>query len=300
MESSAATSGGGTVHASKLRVFLCHASPDKARVLALYHQLVADGFEPWLAEEDLVPGQHWEQEIGKAVRSAGVVLVCLSQQSLTRQGFVQKEIRIALSVAEEQPEGAIYIIPVRLEECDMPDSLRQLHRVDLFNEVGYQRLLLALQSRAAALGVTTPPRVSDASRNNSPRDRDNRVVPSDTEIWNAIDTYAAAITYRDARQLGGVLIRPLAKQFSGEHVVALINVVIANTQLWQCVYGVNATPRVLQTVFETTRHHLPHTRRAWRALLAFIDRCSITGSDDYRDEYATIKSLVEATESYEG
>ncbi len=291
MKSSTASSGGGTVRASKLRVFLCHASQDKMRVRALYQQLVTDGFEPWLAEENLVPGQHWEREIGNAVRSAGVVLVCLSKQSLTRQGFVQKEIRIALSVAEEQPEGAIYIIPVRLEECDMPDSLRPLHWVDLFIESGHQRLLRALQSRAAALGVAQLPSLPDASRNN--------VAPPDAEIWNAIDTYAAAFTYRDARQLGGVLIRPLAKRFSGEHVVALINVVIANTQLWQCVYGVNATPHVLQTVFEATQHHLPHTRRAWRALLAFIDRCSIAASDDYRDDYATLRALLESAESSE-
>jgi hypothetical protein len=43
------------------------------------------------------------------------------------------------------PDNDIFIIPVRLEECDMPDSLRRLHRVDLFKAGGYGRLIDALR-----------------------------------------------------------------------------------------------------------------------------------------------------------
>lgn len=62
----------------RLRVFLCHSSGDKAAVRQLYQRLVDDGFQPWLDEEDLVPGQRWQLEIPKAVRNSEVVLVCLS------------------------------------------------------------------------------------------------------------------------------------------------------------------------------------------------------------------------------
>jgi hypothetical protein len=74
------------------RVFLCHSSGDKAQVRDLYQRLRKDGFEPWLDEEDLLPGQDRSQEITKAVRSSAVVLVCLSKSSITKTGFVQKEI----------------------------------------------------------------------------------------------------------------------------------------------------------------------------------------------------------------
>jgi TIR domain len=38
--------------------FLCHASDDKAHVREVYHRLrTGEGFEPWLDEEDLLPGQ---------------------------------------------------------------------------------------------------------------------------------------------------------------------------------------------------------------------------------------------------
>jgi len=46
------------------RIFLCYAKEDKARVRKVYHRLRAiDGFEPWLDEEDLLPGQDWDYEI---------------------------------------------------------------------------------------------------------------------------------------------------------------------------------------------------------------------------------------------
>ena len=41
------------------RIFLCHASEDKAQVREVYHRLRAiGGFAPWLDEEDLLPGQN--------------------------------------------------------------------------------------------------------------------------------------------------------------------------------------------------------------------------------------------------
>ena len=67
---------------------------------------------------------------------------------MTKAGFVQKEIRVALEVAEEQPEGVIYIIPLRLEECTVPTTLRRWQWVDYYHSQGYERLLRALRTRA--------------------------------------------------------------------------------------------------------------------------------------------------------
>jgi hypothetical protein len=135
------------------RVFLCHASDDKVAVRALYQRLRASGFEPWLDEEDLLPGQDWDREIGRALRGAQLVLVCLSQRSQKR-GYLQKEIRRALDVAEEQPEGTIFLIPVRLEDCEVPERLRTWQWVDLYDEHGYSKLEAALRS---AVRQVAPP-----------------------------------------------------------------------------------------------------------------------------------------------
>ncbi len=133
----------------KLKVFLCHSKDDKPKVRELYRRLVADGFDAWLDEEKLMPGQDWDLEIRKAVRESNVVVVCLSKDSVTKAGYVQKEIRFALDVADEQPEGAVFIIPARLEDCQVPTRLSKWQWVNLFEETGYERLIKTLTEYAA-------------------------------------------------------------------------------------------------------------------------------------------------------
>jgi len=136
-----------------LKVFLCHASTDKPAVHELYLRLKKDGVDAWLDKEKLLPGQDWELEIRKAVREADVVVVCLSKQ-FNQAGYRQKEVRLALDTAMEKPEGEIFIIPARLEECDNLESLRKWHWVDLFEDDGYERLMRALRTRADKIGLT--------------------------------------------------------------------------------------------------------------------------------------------------
>jgi hypothetical protein len=138
-----------------LHVFLCHSSADKPAVRELYQRLKADGFAPWLDEENLIPGQDWRREIPRAVRDSDVVIVCLSKGSTGKAGYVQKEIGFALDVAEEQPEDTIFIIPLKLEECKVPDRLSRWHWVNYFASNGYGKLLRALHARAESLEIAT-------------------------------------------------------------------------------------------------------------------------------------------------
>ena len=135
-----------------LKVFLCHAHADREAVRTLYTRLTNDGVDAWLDKEKLLPGQDWELEIKKAVRAADVVVVCLSKQ-FNQRGFRQKEVRLALDTAMEMPEGEIFIIPARLEECDNLESLRKWHWVDLFEDDGYEILMRALRVQAEKIGV---------------------------------------------------------------------------------------------------------------------------------------------------
>jgi len=135
-----------------LSVFLSHGKEDKPAVLKLYNDLVFAGVKPWLDAKDLVAGQHWRKTTIKAVRECDIVIVCLTQSSISRDGFLQKEIAEALDVADEKPEGSIFIIPLRLEECDVPDRLREWHWVDYFTSGGHQSLQTALSVRAKELG----------------------------------------------------------------------------------------------------------------------------------------------------
>lgn len=130
-----------------LRIFLCHSSADKSVVRNLYYRLKNDEFDPWLDEKKILPGQNWQLEIKKAVRNTDIVIVCLSRSSVSKRGFVQTEIKMALDVADEQPEGTIFIIPLKLEECDIPDRLNQWQWVNYLEEDAHDKLLLSLKHR---------------------------------------------------------------------------------------------------------------------------------------------------------
>jgi formylglycine-generating enzyme required for sulfatase activity len=146
----------------KMKVFLCHAPEDNESAKDLRDLLDSHGVDVWLDSEKLLPGQTRSFEISEAVRSSDVVIVCISLNSLDKEGYVQKEIRLALDVADEKPEGTIFLIPARLEECTVPRRLAGFQPVDLFEKSGYAKLLEALRVRAAKIA--------------SKRDRE-RVIP---------------------------------------------------------------------------------------------------------------------------
>lgn len=151
----------------QLKVFLCHAHSDKDTVKALYVRLKREDVDVWLDKEKLLPGVDWEYEIRKAVRESDVVIVCLSKQ-FNQAGFRQREVRIALEEADKKPEGEIFIIPARLEECDNLESLSRWHWVDLFESDGFQRLIRTLRIRADKIGAALRQR-----RATSPNQKEN-------------------------------------------------------------------------------------------------------------------------------
>ena len=137
------------------RIFLCYAKEDKPPVQELYNQLKAAGYYPWFDKEDLLPGQDWEREIRKIISDPyNIFVACLSCQSTTKRGVVQKEITWALDVLDQMPEGAIYLIPALLEPCRVPSQLSKRHWVELFEPDGLEKLKQALNFE---LGKRRPP-----------------------------------------------------------------------------------------------------------------------------------------------
>jgi hypothetical protein len=132
------------LHKNTLKVFLCHSHTDRDVVHALYARLKKDGVNAWLDVENLQPGQNWQHEIRKAILKSDMVIICLSRNFNKQQGYRHKELKIALEKAKSILEDTVFVIPVRLEKCDMPESLSHLHRVDLFKTGGYKKLISAL------------------------------------------------------------------------------------------------------------------------------------------------------------
>lgn len=138
-----------------LKVFLCHSSTDKPKVRELYRYLKKRGIQPWFDEEDLVGGQDWQVEIPKALDTSDAIIICLTKNSVDKEGYIQKEIKFALDKALEMPEGRIFLIPVKFEECEVPFSLNRYQWVDLTVESGYAKMMKALKFRASQLERST-------------------------------------------------------------------------------------------------------------------------------------------------
>jgi formylglycine-generating enzyme required for sulfatase activity len=139
-----------------LNVFLCHSSQDKPVVRKLYQRLLKyKNLEPWLDEKKILPGQDWDLEIKRAMRASDAIIICLSNNSVTKEGYVQKELKLALDIASEKPEGVIFLIPLLLESCKVPDSLASRQWVNYYDDLdnNHKLLVKALQKRADNLGL---------------------------------------------------------------------------------------------------------------------------------------------------
>lgn len=134
----------------QLQIFLLHARSDGEAVRRLYRRLVKEGVDVWLDQEKLCPGQEWAYEIRKAIHRSDMVIACLSKEFNKQGGFRHEELRIALEKASSLPEGITFLIPARLEPCDLPEALRRWQCVDLFEEAGYKKLLGTLKHWAGS------------------------------------------------------------------------------------------------------------------------------------------------------
>lgn len=128
-------------------IFLCHAKEDKAQVFDVYDKLKNAGLKPWLDKLDLLPGQYWDQEIRKALRSARFIMIFFSTNAVNKRGYVQREFKLALEVLEEIPDDQIFIIPVRLDDCEVPERFRHIQYCDLFEKGEFERVLQAIRTQ---------------------------------------------------------------------------------------------------------------------------------------------------------
>jgi len=138
----------------KLRVFLCHAPQDKPIVRELYDRLDEEGWiEPWLDEERLLPGMDWDVEVEKAVGDADTIIVCISKNAVTESKYVQPDLKFVLNHALENMHRSVFIIPLRLDECEIPRHVQpwQYYDFSVLNkrEQVYKRLVKSLEIKAS-------------------------------------------------------------------------------------------------------------------------------------------------------
>jgi hypothetical protein len=117
----------------KPQVFVAYVAEDLAVARKLCSALAKAGCAPWIDKDKLLPGQNWPRAIERAIEISDVFVACFSNRALSKRGQFQSELRYALECARRLPLESVFLIPVRLESCEVPLSIAgRLQYVDLF------------------------------------------------------------------------------------------------------------------------------------------------------------------------
>ena len=159
-------SGGTQGHA-----FISYVREDAARVDRLQAVLESAGIQVWRDTEDLWGGEDWRVKIRNAISDGALAFIaCFSTHSAAREtSYQNEELLLAVEQLRLRPPDRAWLIPVRFDECAIPDLeigggrlLSHLQRVDLFDDnwdVGIAKLVASvlriLQRHDAGVSLPT-------------------------------------------------------------------------------------------------------------------------------------------------
>lgn len=129
-------------------VFISHAKEDMQFAEQVYDYLLEKGYSPWLDKRKIKIGANWDYEIKKALKDSTFVILLLSSISIKKRGYIQKEFKYALEYSESKLVDDIYILPILIDKCDIPEHLNKFHWIErsdenlidkILNSLNYQR-----------------------------------------------------------------------------------------------------------------------------------------------------------------
>jgi hypothetical protein len=135
-------------------VFISYASPDRDEVLPYAKHLLASGLSTWMDVDQIKPGQDWDFEIRKALDRASVIVVFLSSTSVSRRGYAQREIKLALKRHEESLLSDAFLIPVLLDQDhQVPEQLQSIQHIKSWEGDPFAKLVEAVSLQFESLGT---------------------------------------------------------------------------------------------------------------------------------------------------
>jgi hypothetical protein len=154
-----------------LRPFISYAREDSEKAVRLFEDLRREGAVPWMDQFNLLGGQNFDRAIREALYKCSHFIALISEHSISKRGYVQRELREALRLLDEFPPDAIFVVPVRLDDSiPADDRLRALHWIDLHPsyQAGLNKLLESLGIRnEASGGAPQAERLRDESNSES-------------------------------------------------------------------------------------------------------------------------------------
>ena len=141
-------------------VFLSHNSKDKPFVRKLAARLGDEGIVVWLDEAVLNIGDSLIDKISEAIQDMDFVAAVISQNSIA-SSWVQKELSLAMS--KEIDGRGVVVLPIVIDDCELPESLRDKLYADFRDPASFDR---SLEKLLKAMGVT---KGTDSSHSLAPK-----------------------------------------------------------------------------------------------------------------------------------
>lgn len=119
-------------------IFLSHNNADKSFARRLTSDLRAAGVRVWFDEAELKIGDSLFEKIQQAIDETEYLGVILSANSV-RSRWVQREVHMAMD--QEVDEGSVKVLPLLIQDCELPGFLRGKLYADFRSESMYQQEL---------------------------------------------------------------------------------------------------------------------------------------------------------------
>lgn len=129
-----------------MQVFISYARENFDAADRLYKFLVAREINVWLDQYCLIGGQNWDKVIRQEIKNSTIFIALLSKVSVGKSGVVQKEFKLAEEHQHEKPSDQVYIVPVVLDECHVPEEFAKYHYVSLQTADGYEKVFQSIKS----------------------------------------------------------------------------------------------------------------------------------------------------------
>ncbi|MCP4108141.1 MAG: toll/interleukin-1 receptor domain-containing protein [Desulfobacteraceae bacterium] len=138
--------------AKTVKVFISCAEDDMLTANKIYADLQKEGIlTPWVSHKDINAGEKTEFAVRRAIKNSDYFLALLSTSSVNEKGAFQKELKQAFDILAEHPQDGIFIVPVRLEDCNpVNEILNELHIIDLHKggyNSGLERIIQAMRQK---------------------------------------------------------------------------------------------------------------------------------------------------------
>lgn len=107
-------------------VFLSFSNQDRGFAQPLRHALTSLGHKVWSFDEQIAPGDRWQDAIFDRLKEVDAVAVIVSEAS-SKSGWIHHELGAAVAYARER--GSPIIIPVVLGDVQLPANLAQFQGI---------------------------------------------------------------------------------------------------------------------------------------------------------------------------